>query len=152
MATPLPPYTLLGDLGETADAVIHRGLRTSDGAAVWIKIPKGGAPGPRELARIKLEYQTTLTLDVPGVVKALGYYRSGDALGLVLEDFGGRPLRDLLQGGKLALGTALWIFVNVAGTLAKVHARGVVHKRVTPESIIVDLGGRNVGLSDFSAA
>ena len=155
MATSLAPYTLIGIVAETEQGILHRGVRRSDNAPVWIKTPRSDAPTPRELAAVQREYAILQQLDAPGVIPALGLLREGDRLGLVLENSGGLPLRSLLAaqpGLPLAMPLALWIAAESARILAAVHDRGVIHQRLSPDSILVDLENRRVGLLDFAAA
>lgn len=155
MTTSLAPYTVIGIVAETEHGILHRGVRRADNAPVWIKAPRSDAPTPKELAAVQREYAILRQLDAPGVVPALGLLREGGRLGLVLENFGGVPLRGLLAaqtGLPLELPLALWIAEAAARILAAVHDRGVIHQRVSPDSIVVDLESRRVGLLDFAAA
>lgn len=149
MSSAAPTYTVLDDVSETETTVISRAVRLSDGERVWIRAPASGVSTAKEIARLKLELRITEECKGPGVVAALGTLRFGDGLALVLEDFGGVPLRRLLP---LDVRTAVWVAESVARILASIHERGVIHKQVTPDTIIVRTDTKTVKLTGFEHA
>lgn len=159
MMSPISPYTVVSVLAETGQGVLLNCLRRADNTPVWIKLPKSSPKSPKDLAAVQHEYEILQQLAVPGVVQAVGLEREGDRLALVLEDFGGLPLSALPTPPgalpterRLDVQTALWIAAAVCEALVAVHARGIVHQRISPAAIVVDLKIRKVGLVDFACA
>ena len=71
---------------------------------------------------------------------------------LVLADPGGEPLDRVLERNQpLDPARLLHIAVNLATALGHVHQRGLVHKDVKPENVIVDDAG-HVCLTGFGIA
>jgi predicted ATPase/signal transduction histidine kinase len=70
---------------------------------------------------------------------------------VVPEDTKGRFLDELL-GAPMELGRALDLAVGIAEALAGLHGRGVIHKGVRPENLIVDPETGHVQLTDLALA
>src|SRR5262245_50825251 len=94
--------------------VLHRGYRNEDHAQVILKVLRSEAPSLDQIARLRHEFVIAQQIDAPGVVKALGLEPHGRGLALILEDFGGRPLDEILREGRPDLKTALDIASGLA--------------------------------------
>lgn len=67
---------------------------------------------------------------------------------IVCEDSPGMRLRELLSYGALSGPEAAFVVREIADALAPMHARGIFHRRLTPESIIITQNG-NVKIVGF---
>ncbi|HYO53325.1 trifunctional serine/threonine-protein kinase/ATP-binding protein/sensor histidine kinase [Archangium sp.] len=114
--------------------------------------PREEYPSPEQLARLRYGYELSAQLNLPGVVNVLELTRQGNSLVVVMEDFGGRPLRNLLGAGPLPVQQALRIALRVAKTLGELHGQRVVHKDVTPSNILVNGQTGEVKLANFDIA
>ena len=108
-----------------------------------------------EPARVLREAQAAARLNHPGIVTLyeLGE-RDGHAL-LVSELVPGLTLSRLHQGGRLRDREVAEIAADLSDALAHAHARGVIHRDVKPENVIVrdDQGaGQRAKLMDFGIA
>ncbi|MET0730454.1 MAG: serine/threonine-protein kinase, partial [Solirubrobacterales bacterium] len=108
-----------------------------------------------EPARVLREAQAAARLNHPGIVTLyeLGE-RDGHAL-LVSELVPGPTLSRLHQGGRLRDRDVAEIAADLSDALAHAHARGVIHRDVKPENVIVrdDQGaGQRAKLMDFGIA
>ncbi|MRG92121.1 AAA family ATPase [Polyangium spumosum] len=148
----LPQYELGPILHEGPEILVRRARRLSDGASVTLKMPRSEAPDVRQIARIRHEWLITRDLDVPGVARVLGLEKAGASVALVLEHFEGRPLADWLEEGRPDLRATLRIGITLADTLSAVHGRGLIHKDVKPQNILVDPATLAVALTDFGIA
>ena len=110
----LQGYTLTAVARESADAVIHHGVRDADLVNVTVKLLKSEYPTPRDVARLRHEYAITKDLDLPGVVRAYALEKHGNGLALVMEDAGGEPLLDVLRSRPLGLKAFLEMAVSLS--------------------------------------
>jgi len=135
-----------------ADAswVVTRATRA--GRAVLLRQSSKARPTSPDLA--KLQYGATLSqsLDVPGVVRVLGVEPLRDVVVVVMEDFGGLPLRCLLDQRRIEVLEALTIARELAKILGALHRAHVVHRNVEPANIYVDAASGAVQLANFDIA
>jgi serine/threonine protein kinase len=94
-----------------------------------------------------------LSRDHDGLVRILECFQDADEnLCLVMELVDGCTLRDLIDvRGRLPHAAVRAIARHVLSALAYLHARGVVHRDVSPCNVLVSLGGE-VKLSDLGLA
>ncbi|MDI3289448.1 AAA family ATPase [Polyangium sp. 15x6] len=136
---------------EGSCTVIHRGQRDYDPTPVVIKLPRGEVT-PRDIERLRHEYSILKSIDAPGVVKALSLEPSERGVALVLEALPGETLAAMLRARRLDVATALKIGRGIAGILASVHQRGIVHRDVKPQNLLYHPETGSVYLLDFGLA
>lgn len=95
----------------------------------------------------------TSLLDVSGVVKAWNYFQENQTAYLVMEYVQGISLRSWLeQNGEVAsLDEALEMLRPVVSALASIHKKGLLHRDITPDNLMVGANG-TVKLLDFGSA
>jgi hypothetical protein len=105
---------------------------------------------PRRVERFRCEAELTARLDHPGIVRVhgAGSYRGRPAIVYGFVE-GARPLSEAAR--TLPLVTRLACARDVAAALAYAHERGVVHRDVKAENVLVDPDGRTL-LADFGLA
>ena len=106
-------YKLSSELHESANSLVYRATRRSDGLPVVLKVLKERYPEPWRVARFKREYEVTRMVQQGVAYRdgALGsdvtdlYELQNDGLHwvMVLPDFGGQSLAKLQMAGKLEL-------------------------------------------------
>ncbi|TKD00071.1 AAA family ATPase [Polyangium fumosum] len=148
----IPNYSGLDKIHEGPGVALYRGLRENDRTPVVLKVTRGEHPHPRELARLRHEHALLRMLEGPGILKAHALLRHGAGLALVLEDTGGESLTLRLRRGPLDLRACLDIALALARILDGVHARGVIHKDVNPNNVLVGERPADVRLIDFGIA
>lgn len=149
-------YVLLNPAGFGGISVVYEAIDTVDGRRIALKLP---APhfldDPETRRRVHREALITDLLRNPSVPRIYGY---GDAR---LPDGGTVPYvsMELLHGvvlaGRLARGPLPWpeavtVAATVADVLAIAHRRGVVHRDLAPDNIMVTASGAKI--VDFGEA
>jgi serine/threonine protein kinase len=127
-----------------------RDRRTGDRIALKLLRATGYAAS-RRFAR---EVHVLQRLEHPAIVRyvAHGHRRDGQ-LFLAMEWLDGQSLKMRLLRGPLSLKDTLTLFERIADALAFVHARGVVHRDVTPGNVfLVDYNVHKAKLLDFGLA
>jgi serine/threonine protein kinase len=101
--------------------------------------------------RLEHEYALKAELDADWAARPVALTRYNDRMTLVLEDPGGAPL-DRLLGRPLDISQFLRIAIPLAGTLRRVHERGLIHKDIKPANILMDAASGGVWLTGFGIA
>jgi serine/threonine protein kinase len=117
---------------ESVNSSVYRAVRKLDGLPVILKVLKGDYPSPIELIRYKQEYELVRHLKVAGVIKAFGLEKAQNTLVIILEDFLGDSLRNLLNCYQFTLNECL----TIADSLGQIHAKNIIHKDINPANII----------------
>jgi eukaryotic-like serine/threonine-protein kinase len=151
-------YTIEGEIGRGGMATVFRARDRKHGRRVAVKVLHPEIAAAYGAARFLAEIQVTATLQHPHI---LGFIDSGlvpasaDGGGArpyyVMPYVEGQSLRARLQReGQLPVADAVRITCDVASALEYAHQRGVVHRDVKPENILLH-GGRAV-VADFGIA
>jgi serine/threonine protein kinase/class 3 adenylate cyclase len=127
-------------LGHGGMGVVYRAVDTSDGRAVALKVLRGAAAtNSAMLRRFHKEARLLAEVQSPHVVNLLEVNEDAGLPYLVLEFVAGRSLdRVLAERGWLPERAAVAILADVARGLAEAHARGIVHRDVKPENILLE--------------
>jgi serine/threonine-protein kinase len=145
----------VGDLlGEGGFAAVFRVRDTAGRRDVAVKVlDLGLTPSPALAERFVREARTVAQLEHPHIVPIIkvGGYKN-EVLYIIMECVDGPSLRQLLESRRrLSVGDAASIARQVADALAHAHERGVVHRDVKPDNILLDMAGR-VHVTDFGIA
>ncbi len=149
---PLPGYRILRKIYDGSETFVYRAIQTSTRTPVVIKVPAREYPLPSVLARLKHEFKLLSSLDVEGIIKVLALEKFGNGLALVIEDFGGTALKELLAEGPMDLEEFLNMAVRITSILGKLHARDVIHKDINPKNVLVNRATGGVKIIDFGLA
>ena len=144
-------YQTLSDDGERA---LSRAWRVADDGtrgSVLVVLPAVDRPSRSSFDRLTHEFGLKDELDEEWAVRPLELVRDGDRTVLMLEDDGGEPL-DRLLVAPLQVGHFLHLAITIAGTLGKVHRRGLIHKDIKPANILVNRTTGAVKLTGFGIA
>lgn len=142
-------YSADKELHEGAHSIVYRGHRRSDGVQVILKILKKDYPLPVELARFKREYEMTRSIEEEGVIKAWSLEKYGNTLVIVLEDFGGDALSQLLISERPDLRELLTLAIGITDALGQIHQHEIMHKDINPSNIVWNPDSGQVKIIDF---
>jgi eukaryotic-like serine/threonine-protein kinase len=148
-------------LGEGGMAIVHLAVQRSLGRKVAVKTLRPGQHSPQSAARLLREAWTTGAVEHPNVVPV--HDVSVDAAGMpiiVLKRIEGRGWDTLmfdaaavgdLRGARDLLEWNLRVLLAVCAALSAAHARGIVHRDVKPENVMIGAYGE-VYLVDWGIA
>jgi serine/threonine protein kinase len=138
----LGPYTLLDRVGRGRVAGVFKAVHGS-GEVVAIKIlPPSKTSQPKTFARFQREARLAQRLDHPNVVRTYQLGVDEGVYYLVMEYLEGETLADLLRRrGPLPPDEAVYIVHQALLGLRHVHERGLVHRDLSPENLLL-VGGR----------
>jgi len=145
----LPGYEIDAPIDESVNAFVYRGYRRRDDRPVIIKILKPDYTTPIEADRVTEETAIAPRLDVQGIVKVYGIERYQSTVVLVLEDFGGQPLKTITETRSLSLQDILSLAVQIAEILDSLHASNFVHQRINPSNVIFNPETGQIKLIDL---
>ena len=142
-------YRILNEIGSGGYGAVYRArdpLRDRDVALKALtKITDSN-----DLERFRREARLAYEIDHPNVISILHYGEDGGARFIVM-DLMPISLREILGNGRLSLSRSVDICRQVALGLRAAHERGVIHRDVKPDNILLDSAGA-VKVTDFGLA
>ena len=136
----LKQFSVREKIAEKSEIVVYRGA-AQDGRPVIIKANREGRGEPAVLARINHEFEVTRDLVSQGIITPFSLERYSEGLALIFDDYEGRSLRQYLESGPLDEGTFLDFALSLTQTLGELHARGLIHKDIKPDNILINGDG-----------
>jgi serine/threonine protein kinase len=148
----LPAYDVTGEIGRGAWGVVYAARHRQLGRAVAIKqLPTAFGADPDLRARFTSEAQLIASLDHPHIVPVYDYLERDGLYLIVMEHLSGGTLWDRFSGDGLGQDEAVAILLAVCSALDHAHERGVLHRDVKPENVLLTASG-TPKLTDFGIA
>jgi serine/threonine-protein kinase len=153
MGRQLGQYIIIGVLGSGGMATVYRAQQTNVRREVAIKIIETKLTANSEfIRRFEREAQTVAALSHPHILKLFDFGNHEDLLYLVMELVSGGSLSARLKArGKLDAEEVAKYLDQIGAALDYAHAKGVVHRDLKPQNVLLDEAG-NAILTDFGIA
>lgn len=145
----LPGYDILEKIYEGTGTVVYRGQNQQNQQPVIIKLPNSEYPTLEQITRLRHEYKVLKDFASARVVKPYELAKYHHSFALVLEDFGGQSLSQVLLSRQLDLSECLQIAIALAEALIDLKQAAIIHKDIKPSNIIINGATRQVKLTDF---
>jgi predicted ATPase/HPt (histidine-containing phosphotransfer) domain-containing protein len=145
----LDGYTIHLPLHRGERTIVYQAVRNSDAARVVIKVARDGT---RRATAASYQHERAVLehLGGNGAPRLLALTRVGGAPALVLSELDGAEPLAHFAGESVPL--LLSIFIRACEALRRVHARGIVHKGLSPRSILFSRARSEALLVDFASA
>jgi len=159
-ATPERPlqlgrYRVIEEITRAAGSVVYKARDPLIDRLVIVKTLAVGLPNDEGLEfrkRLDRELKSAGRLSHPNLVTIYDVGVSGDVVYIATEFIDGRSLRDVLRSGvRLMPARAAEIAAQIADGLDFVHKRGLVHRNICPDTVMVLRNGV-VKITDFGIA
>lgn len=145
----LGKYEILREIGRGGFAVVYLARDMMLGRQVALKVlAQHRAYDPEFVRRFQQEAHAAASLNHPNIVTIFDVGSEAGRYFLAEEYVPGRTLADLLKSGPLPLDEAERILAEVASALDHAHGRGLIHRDVKPNNIMITDDG-HVKLMDF---
>jgi serine/threonine protein kinase len=148
----LDHYRIENVVARSGMASVFRAIDLNDGKQVAIKVPHPEMESePVLFDRFQREAEIGRMMNHPGVMKVFESDKRSRVY-MVMEWVEGKLLREIMNAQKpLPQERAIQIAINILGALEHIHSRGVAHRDMKPENIMVD-DEDHVKLIDFGIA
>ncbi len=146
-------YEILEVIGSGGMAVVYKALCHRLNRYVAVKVLKDEFACDIEFREhFRAESQAVAMLSHPNIVSVYDFSRDSDCQYIVMELLEGITLKQYMQKkGALSWKEALHFATQIARALSHAHSKGIVHRDIKPQNIMVVKDG-NIKVADFGIA
>jgi serine/threonine protein kinase/Tfp pilus assembly protein PilF len=145
-------YRILEKLGEGGMGIVYKAEDTKLKRTVALKfLPPGLTRDPQAKERFLHEAQAAAALEHQHICNIYEIDETEDQIFIVMSCFEGQTLKEKIESGPLKIDEALKIAVQAAEGLQAAHEKGIVHRDIKSENIMMNEKSQ-VKIMDFGLA
>jgi len=145
-------YKILEKLGQGGMGEVWKAEDTQLRRTVALKFLSSETVGDEEVkARLIREAQASASLDHPNICQVFGIHQENNETFIAMAHIDGPSVADKIKERPLPLEDALDIALQIADGLHEAHEKGIVHRDVKPQNIMLTAKGQ-VKIMDFGLA
>ena len=140
-------------IGRGGMAIVYRAFDLRSHQTVALKVLREEyEDDPEYRERFKREAEACRKLSHPNVVNLIDAGVSGGVSFIALEYVDGRTLKEIItESGRIEQGQAVRFALQILAALSHAHQRGIIHRDVKPQNILVTRNGQ-AKIGDFGIA
>jgi serine/threonine protein kinase len=137
-------YDIVEKIAEGGMGTVYKGRHRGTGLVVAIKIvPPSAARNPVLLKRFEREFNAANGLEDPNIVKAIEFDGDCPTPFLVMEFVDGETVGQRIErDGRMPEDESIRLIGQVCKGLYKAHKKGLVHRDVKPDNILINREGQ----------
>ncbi len=143
-------FRISSKLYESSGLILCRAIKKNNGNPVILKQIKDEHPYMDRFSLCKRELEATKNLQHEGILKIWGIAENHRAPVLVMEDFEGNVLANILANGKISIQLFLKTALRLADILGFIHSAKMSHFQIQPENVLIDPDSAAVKLTGFN--
>ena len=148
----LGPCAIYSRLGQGGMGAVYRARHMNLGIDVAVKCLKPSLADAQFVKRFKLEAKSAARIGHQNVVRVFDVAEDQGLHYIIMELVQGETARQRVERkGPLAIGEALEILYGAALGLAEAHRKGIIHRDIKPDNILISSSGE-VKLVDLGLA
>jgi hypothetical protein len=152
----VPGYRLLERIGRGGLGDVYRAIRDATGETVAVKILRDVSDSSVAWHRTRRELAALTALGGhPHVIQPIELLELEEGPALVMEHAPGGSVADLIdrrsQQPPMTVDEVVFVGRQTAAALVATHARGIVHRDIKPQNLLITADGR-IKLCDFGIA
>nr|WP_246851484.1 protein kinase [Patulibacter sp. SYSU D01012] len=146
-------YRLEAQIGSGGMSTVYRAFDTVLERTVAIKrMHREIAENSEQLERFRREARAVAQLNHPNIVQVIDAGEHDDTPFIVFEYVNGETLKERIQrAGRLPVTEAVAYAIEIARALGAAHERGIVHRDVKPQNVMINEEGA-AKVTDFGIA
>jgi serine/threonine-protein kinase len=145
-------YRIVAKLGAGGQGAVYKAHNTKLNRTVVLKVlPRELTASGVNLKRFEREARLASSLDHPNICAIYDLVFHDDLHFIVMQYVAGLNVRELVNGRPLELKSALSIAIQVCDALAAAHRRGIIHRDIKANNVMVNEEG-HVKILDFGLA
>jgi hypothetical protein len=148
----LGPCAIYSRLGQGGMGAVYRARHMNLGIDVAVKCLKPALADPQFIKRFQFEAKSAARIGHQNVVRVFDVAEDQGLHYIIMELVQGETARQRVERkGPLAIGEALEILYGAALGLAEAHRKGIIHRDIKPDNILISSSGE-VKLVDLGLA